>query len=63
MGKSHAGGGLNYGDGPVSLILAVLIVALVSYISITGADRDTASVQDDAPNADNAYAGSAAQDA
>ena len=25
MGKSHAGGGLNYGDGPVSLALAILM--------------------------------------
>ena len=41
MGKSHAGGGLNYGDGPVSLVLALLIVALVGYLSITGADRET----------------------
>ena len=40
IGKSHAGGGLNYGDGPVSLVLAILIVALVSYLSITGADRE-----------------------
>jgi uncharacterized membrane-anchored protein len=60
MGKSHAGRGLGYGDGPVSLVLAVLIVALVGYLSITGADKETASDQDDAPNADNAYAGDAA---
>jgi hypothetical protein len=35
-----AGGGLNYGDGPVSLVLAILIVALVAYLSITAADRE-----------------------
>jgi uncharacterized membrane-anchored protein len=47
MGKSRAGGGANYGDGPVSLVLAALIVALVGYVSITGADRETADVEDD----------------
>ena len=41
-GKSRSGGGLNYGDGPVSLVLAIFIVALVGYISLTGADRQTA---------------------
>lgn len=51
MGRSHAGGGLDYGEGLVSIVLAVLIVALVGYVSITGADRETASVADDvAPN-------------
>ena len=63
MGKSHAGRGLGYGDGPVSLVLAVLIVALVGYLSITGADKEPASNQDDAPHADNAYADSTAEDA
>ena len=41
MGKSHAGRGLGYGDGPVALVLAVLIVSLVGYLSITGADGET----------------------
>jgi uncharacterized membrane-anchored protein len=43
MGKSHAGGGLNYGDGPVALVLAVFIVALVGYLTATGIDRDAAA--------------------
>ncbi len=43
MGKSHAGRGLGYGDGPVAFVLAVLIVILVGYLSITGADRETAT--------------------
>ena len=42
MGKSHAGRGLGYGDGPVAFVLAVLIVILVGYLSVTGADRETA---------------------
>jgi uncharacterized membrane-anchored protein len=63
MGKSHAGRGLNYGDGPVSLVLAILIVALVSYLSITGADKEPASNQDDRQHADVAYADGTAEDA
>jgi uncharacterized membrane-anchored protein len=47
MGKSHAGGGLSYGDGPVALVLAVLIVGLVGYLSITGADRETETHKED----------------
>jgi uncharacterized membrane-anchored protein len=43
LGKSHAGRGLGYGDGPVAAVLAVLIVILVGYLSITGADRETAT--------------------
>jgi uncharacterized membrane-anchored protein len=39
FGKSHVARGLNYGDGPVAFVLAVLIVALVGYVSVTGADR------------------------
>jgi uncharacterized membrane-anchored protein len=42
-GKSHAGRGLNYGDGPVTFVLAILIAALVGYLSVTGADRQAAS--------------------
>jgi uncharacterized membrane-anchored protein len=43
MGKSHTARGLNYGDGPVTLVLAILIVALVSYLSISEVDRQTAA--------------------
>ncbi len=39
MGKSRAAGGLGYGDGPVALVLALLIVALVAYLTVTGKDR------------------------
>jgi uncharacterized membrane-anchored protein len=39
-GKSRSAGGLGYGDGPVALTLAVLIVALVAYLSATRVDRD-----------------------
>jgi uncharacterized membrane-anchored protein len=35
MGVSHRRGGLNLGTGPVSLVLAALIVALVVYLSMT----------------------------
>ena len=37
-GKSKALGGLDYGDGLVSFVLAVLIVALVAYLSVTRVD-------------------------
>ncbi len=39
-GKSRAAGGLGWGDGPVALVLALLIVALVGYLSLTGGDRE-----------------------
>jgi uncharacterized membrane-anchored protein len=61
MGKSHSGGGLNYGDGPVSLVLAILIVALVGYLSISGADKEPAS-EPDSLQADVARTGEAARD-
>lgn len=34
MGKSHAVGGLAWGDGHVSLILTIVIIILVSYMSL-----------------------------
>jgi uncharacterized membrane-anchored protein len=37
-GKAHSFGGLAWGDGPVAATLAVLIIALVIYLSITGKD-------------------------
>jgi uncharacterized membrane-anchored protein len=43
MGKSHSGGGLNWGDGPVAFALALFIVALVGYLSVSGTDRPTRS--------------------
>jgi uncharacterized membrane-anchored protein len=39
MGKSRHAGGLGWGDGPVALVLAVLIVAFVAYLAATGVDR------------------------
>jgi uncharacterized membrane-anchored protein len=39
MGKSRHAGGLGWGDGPVALVLAVLIVAFVAYLASTGVDR------------------------
>lgn len=42
-GKSHRAGGINIGDGPVAFVLAVVIVALVGYLSVTGIDRETAA--------------------
>ena len=38
MGKSRHAGGLGWGDGPVSFTLAILIVALVTYVAVTGRD-------------------------
>ena len=40
-GKSRAAHGLGYGDGPVSFALGLLIVLLVGYLSVTGADRES----------------------
>jgi uncharacterized membrane-anchored protein len=42
LGKSRSGGGLGLGDGPVSLVLAILIAALVGYLSVSGVDREVA---------------------
>ena len=39
-GKRRTLGGLGYGDGPVSLVLTILIVALVGYLAITASDRE-----------------------
>ncbi len=38
MGVSHARGGLAWGTGPVSLVLAAIIVCFVGYLSVTRAD-------------------------
>jgi uncharacterized membrane-anchored protein len=39
MGKSRHAGGLGWGDGPVSLVLALSIVGLVAYLTVSGLDR------------------------
>lgn len=41
-GKPHSWGGLGYGDGPVALVLALALVALVAYLAVTRIDVDTA---------------------
>lgn len=52
MGVSHARGGLDWGTGPVSLVLLALIVALVAYMAsvrrgaATTSETATASVDD-----------------
>jgi uncharacterized membrane-anchored protein len=38
MGKPKASSGFGYGDGPVALVLAAMIFALVAYLALTGAD-------------------------
>jgi uncharacterized membrane-anchored protein len=38
-GKARTARGLGYGDGPVAFILALGIIALVGYLSVTGVDR------------------------
>jgi uncharacterized membrane-anchored protein len=43
MGKSHRAHGLGWGDGPVTFVLTIFIVAFVAYLSVSGADRQTAS--------------------
>jgi uncharacterized membrane-anchored protein len=42
-GKARSAGGLSLGDGPVALVLSVIIVALVAYLTFTGSDRQTAA--------------------
>jgi len=39
LGKSRHAGGLGYGDGPISLVFALLIAGLVAYLTSTGRDR------------------------
>lgn len=43
-GKSRAARGLGYGDGPVSFVLAALIVVLVGYLTIARSDVQSAVV-------------------
>lgn len=42
MAVTHKRGGLAWGDGPVSIVLAVVIVGLVGYLAATRADIKTA---------------------
>jgi uncharacterized membrane-anchored protein len=38
LGKSRSVGGLNLGDGPVSFVLAILIIGCVGYLTVTRLD-------------------------
>jgi uncharacterized membrane-anchored protein len=38
MGKSRHAGGLGWGDGPVALVLAILIVVTVAFVAASGRD-------------------------
>jgi uncharacterized membrane-anchored protein len=38
-GKDRSAGGLGWGDGPVAAVLAVLIVAGVAYLTVSGSDQ------------------------
>ena len=40
LGKPKAVGGLGIGDGPVALVLALLIVGFVTYLTVSRADVD-----------------------
>ncbi len=51
MGKPLHQGGLGYGDGPVTFVLTALIVVLVAYLSISGKDREAASLPGQPPSA------------
>jgi uncharacterized membrane-anchored protein len=45
MGKSTHAGGLGWGDGPVALVLALLIVATVGFVATTDKDRPQDAVR------------------
>ena len=45
MGKPTSAGGLGWGEGPVSFVLAILIFALVAYLAVTRADVQGDQVQ------------------
>jgi uncharacterized membrane-anchored protein len=40
-GKTHAAGGLNWGDAPVASVLLLAICGFVAYLSSSGVDRQT----------------------
>ncbi|MEZ0094071.1 hypothetical protein [Streptacidiphilus sp. EB129] len=46
MGVSHARGGLNWGTGPVSLVLLVLIIGCVGFLAVTRKDVTSAATGD-----------------
>ena len=43
-GKARNAKGLGYGDGPVSFVLAAVIVVLVGYLTVTGKDQEAAAI-------------------
>jgi uncharacterized membrane-anchored protein len=42
-GKARSAHGLGYGDGTVAFVLALVIVALVGYLTVSGVDRQPAA--------------------
>ncbi len=38
LGKPKSTSGMGFGDGPVVLVLGVLILSMVTYLAVTGAD-------------------------
>ena len=49
MGKPTDAGGLGLGGGPVSLVLAALIVGIVAYLAVTRLDVQVPAAASDAP--------------
>jgi uncharacterized membrane-anchored protein len=43
MGKPQSAGGLGWGDGPVALVLTLLIICLVAYLAVTRRDVQDAA--------------------
>jgi uncharacterized membrane-anchored protein len=50
LGKSHALSGLNLGDGAVSGVASIIIIALVGYVAITRNDIQQPTTRDLAPD-------------
>ena len=48
MGKPVASGGLGWGAGPVSVVIALIIAVLVAYLAISGVDIQAQNVASDA---------------
>ena len=46
MGKSRHAGGLGLGDGPVALVLGLLIAGLVGYLTVTGSGPGAINCED-----------------
>lgn len=55
MGVDHARGGLDWGTGPVSLVLAILIGLFVGYLTLTGADVEPEEMPSTASQSDRKW--------